>query len=1081
MRPLDPRLMRYARSARGYVLLTTAFGVVTAALVVCQALLLAHALGAAVQDGATLDGLRPTIGWLVVVVAARVLVTSGQERFAHRAATATIAELREQVVDHAVALGPRWLASGEGPGVVTLATRGLDNLQPYFVRYLPQLLLAATVTPAVLLVVLGLDWVSAAILISVLPLVPIFMILVGKLTQGRSERGLVAMQTLGAQVLDLLAGLPTLRAHGRERGQAARVRALGDAHREASMGTLRIAFLSGMVLELLTTLSVALVAVAIGLRLVAGDLGLTTGIAVLVLAPEVFLPLRQVGAQFHAAADGVAAAAQAFAVLETPVPARGTQAAPDLRTATITLASVSVRTAAGHTPDALELELRPGTVLALTGPSGAGKTTAVEVLLGLVRPDEGTVTIGGVPLADLDPTTLWSQVTWLPQRPVLEPGTIASIVGGVHAQAAALTGLDAVLATLPDGWETELGRGGEGLSLGQRQRVALTRALVSDAPLVILDEPTAHLDAAGEAVVLETVRALRAAGRTVLLVAHRRSLVACADVAVEVRTSTECRSRRDGDRRRAVERRATRGTLRRAVTLLDVDRRRVLLALLLGTLALGCAVALAGTAAWLIARASQMPPVLELGVATVAVRAFGIGRGVLRYLERLVSHDVALRGMTQLRTTLYERLATGRPEVLLRLRRGDLLARVGTDVDAVGDVVVRGLLPIGVAALLGVLTSVAMCLFWPPAGLALAACLVLAGVVAPALASRGARISEERAVQGHSDMTASALGLLDDAGPLLVSGRVPREMTALRDADARIASATDAGAPSAALAAGLGQLAVGLAVLAALVTGIPAVTSGQLAAVDLAVIVLTPLAAFEATTLLPAAMVQVHRSRAAAARVLALLDDEADGPVPLEGDPRRPRPALVATGVSTGWPDGPPVVRDLDLALSPGRSVAIVGPSGTGKTTTLLTLAGLLPPQSGTLLARRPRPRRVRTRGRRGDRRGGDRGRARVRHQRAGEPARRTRRRDARGGRRGARTACRSARGWRGCPTGSTPPSAPTPARSPVVSGGVSWWPARCSRRLRWSCSTSRPSTSTRQRPTPWSPTCCATPGASSW
>ncbi|WP_426592678.1 thiol reductant ABC exporter subunit CydC [Cellulomonas sp. McL0617] len=391
------------------------------------------------------------------------------------------------------------------------------------------------------------------------------------------------------------------------------------------------------------------------------------------------------------------------------------------------------------------------------------------------------------------------------------------------------------------------------------------------------------------------------------------------------------------------------GTLRRGVMLLDVDRTRAALALLLGTLALGCAVALAGTAAWLIARASQMPDVLALSVATVAVRAFGIGRGVLRYVERLVSHDVALRGMTQLRTTLYDRLAVGRPDALVRLRRGDLLARVGADVDAVGDVVVRGLLPIGVATLLGLLTSVAMCLFWPPAGLALAACLVLAGVAAPALASRGARISEQRATQGRSDMTAAALGLLDDAGPLSVGGRVAQELTALRVADEQIADATDHGAPSAALAAGLGQLAVGLAVLAALVTGIPAVTSGRLSAVDLAVIVLTPLAAFEATTLLPAAMIQVHRSRAAAARVLALLDDGAAGPVAVQDDARRPVPSLEAVALSCAWPDGPTVVDDLDLALRPGRSIAIVGPSGTGKTTTLLTLAGLLPARSGAL------------------------------------------------------------------------------------------------------------------------------------
>ncbi|KRD44693.1 cysteine ABC transporter permease [Cellulomonas sp. Root930] len=538
MRPLDPRLLRHARAARGYVALTAALGVFTAALVVAQALLLAHTLGNAVTDGATLAVLGPTIAWLAAVVVVRALVTALQERFAHRAATRTVGELREQVVAHAVALGPRWLATGEGPSVVTLATRGLDALEPYFVRYLPQLVLAATVTPGVLLVVLGLDWISAAILVVVLPLVPLFMVLVGRLTQGRSEQGLASMQRLGAQVLDLLAGLPTLRAHGREHGPGARVRSLGDAHRQATMGTLRIAFLSGMVLELLTTLSVALVAVGIGLRLVEGDLDLVTGIAVLVLAPEVFLPLRQVGIQFHAAADGVAAAGRAFEVLETPVPPAGTRTAPDLRTATLRLDGVGV----AGTPVDLDLVLRPGTVVALTGPSGVGKTTALEVALGLLRPDTGRASIDGIDLEDVDPASLWAQVTWLPQRPVLEPGTIAQLVGGDEASratAAGLTGLDAVLVDLPLGWETPLGRGGEGLSLGQRQRVALTRTLLSPTPLVVLDEPTAHLDAAGEQVVLDTVRTLRDAGRTVLLVAHRHSLVAAADDVVRVRSAAE--------------------------------------------------------------------------------------------------------------------------------------------------------------------------------------------------------------------------------------------------------------------------------------------------------------------------------------------------------------------------------------------------------------------------------------------------------------------------------------------------------------------------------------------------------------
>ncbi|WP_066587537.1 thiol reductant ABC exporter subunit CydD [Cellulomonas timonensis] len=556
MKPLDPRLLRHARAARQYVALTVVLGLAVAGLVIAQALLLGHALGSAVQDGASLDDLRPLIGWLVLVVAARALVTGAQERYAHRAATRAIGELRAQVVERATALGPRWLAGGEGPRVVTLVTRGLENLEPYFVKYLPQLVLAATVTPATLLVVLGLDWLSAAIIAGTIPLVPIFMTLVGRLTQGRSERGLRVMQRLGSQVLDLLAGLPTLRGFGRERGATRRVRELGQAHRRATMGTLRIAFLSGMVLELLTTLAVALVAVAIGMRLVYGQIDLVTGLTVLVLAPEVYLPLRQVGAHFHASTDGVAAAEQVFEVLETPLPERGSLPCPDLRAATLRLRDVSVR-APGRdvlAPAGLDLELRPGQVLALTGASGGGKSTAVSVLLGLLRPDTGTVDVlpsdgPAVPLADIDSADYWRQVSWLPQRPVLEPGTIDAVVTGADAdasgrltdatrrdRAAALTGLDEVVAALPAGWQTLLGRGGAGLSVGQRQRVALTRALLSDAPLVVLDEPTAHLDAASEDVVLETVEALRREGRTVLLVAHRASLIALADQVVEVRS-----------------------------------------------------------------------------------------------------------------------------------------------------------------------------------------------------------------------------------------------------------------------------------------------------------------------------------------------------------------------------------------------------------------------------------------------------------------------------------------------------------------------------------------------------------------
>ncbi len=392
----------------------------------------------------------------------------------------------------------------------------------------------------------------------------------------------------------------------------------------------------------------------------------------------------------------------------------------------------------------------------------------------------------------------------------------------------------------------------------------------------------------------------------------------------------------------------------RAVRLLEVPRGRVVVAVLAGSLGLGSAVALSAVSAWLIARASQMPPVMYLTVATVAVRALGISRGVLRYLERLASHDVALRGMATLRERLYARLADADPAAVLALRRGDLLARVGADVDAVGDVVVRGLLPMGVAAVVSVGSAVLVGVFLPSAGVALAVCLTLAGVGGPWWAARSARAAEERSADARADLSAAALTVLDAAPELVVTGRLAPALAAVREADGRLAAATDDAARPAAGAAAVQPLATGLAVLAALVLGIPAATSGALAPVELAVVVLTPLAAFEAVSLLPMAAVTLLRSRHAARRVLALM-----AAPPLPGADAAPAPdaagpvagTLVAADVTCGWPGREPVLTGLDLAVGRGRSVAVVGPSGVGKTTLLLTLAGLLEPVAGAVTA----------------------------------------------------------------------------------------------------------------------------------
>ncbi|WP_402371025.1 thiol reductant ABC exporter subunit CydD [Isoptericola rhizosphaerae] len=566
MRPLDPRLLRQARAARSYVLLTTALGAASAALVVVQAFAIAHALApVVVATSPGLDGpvdRAELVRWSAVLAGAavgRALVAWAQERFGRRAATQVVADLRRQVVAHAVELGPRPPAGARPADVATLATRGLGDLEPYLVRFLPQLLLTALVTPATVLVVLGLDWISALVAAVTLPLVPFFMWLIGTMTAGTSERRLATVERLGSQVLDLVAGLPTLRAFGREVGPAARVRALGESSRRATMKTLRVAFLSGAVLELLTTLCVAIIAVGVGLRLVHGGVELVPALAVLVLAPEIFLPLRRVGAEFHASSDGLAATARAFGVLDSPVAPAGDRQPPRPVGGELVLDDVTVRAPGRHVDAPAHLSARitlgtgepgGGRVVALRGLSGAGKSTLVLLLLGLLRPDSGRVLLAPGPaqdaaqdLADVDATAWWEQVAWVPQRPAIGPGTVHDVVtDGRDVPPATLdavartTGLDAVLADLPDGWHTRVGLGGVGLSVGQRQRIALARTLVgaTDRPVVVLDEPTAHLDARGEQVVLDTVRTWREAGRTVVVVAHRASLLALADQVVDV-------------------------------------------------------------------------------------------------------------------------------------------------------------------------------------------------------------------------------------------------------------------------------------------------------------------------------------------------------------------------------------------------------------------------------------------------------------------------------------------------------------------------------------------------------------------
>ncbi|MFJ3612357.1 MULTISPECIES: thiol reductant ABC exporter subunit CydD [Streptomyces] len=998
VKPIDPRLLRYARATRFFLVAVVVLGLAGAALVIAQAMLIAEIVVGAFQKGLSVSDLTTPLLLLAGVAVARGLVSWLTELAAHRASAAVKSELRGRLLDRATALGPGWLGGQRTGSLIALATRGVDALDDYFARYLPQLGLAVVVPLAVLARIVTEDWVSAAIIVVTLPLIPVFMILIGWYTQARMDRQWKLLSRLSGHFLDVVAGLPTLKVFGRAKAQAASIRAITADYRRATMRTLRIAFLSSFALELLSTLSVALVAVTIGMRLVHGTLDLYTGLVILVLAPEAYLPLRQVGAQFHAAAEGLAAAEEIFEVLETPVRGGGTRAVP--ADARLELDRVTVRHPGRAEPslDAASLTVEPGETVALVGPSGAGKSTLLDVVLGFTEPETGgAVRVGGVDLAELDLAAWRERIAWVPQRPYLFAGTIAENVRLARPEAgddqvrAALreAGADSFVDALPEGAATVLGEDGAGLSAGQRQRLALARAFLADRPLLLLDEPTAALDGETEAGIVDAVRRL-AHGRTVLLVVHRPALLAVADRVVRIGTAAgpedvpaagpadgSADASADGsaggaeagdgsvdgvrpgaqalvpaldEPAPAAGAAAGRGVLARVRAMAGQLKGRMALALLLGSLALGAAVGLMAVSGWLISRASEQPPVLHLMVAVTATRAFGIGRAVFRYAERLVSHDAVLRMLAELRVSVYARLERIAPAGLRRTRRGDLLARLVHDVDALQDYWLRWLLPAGAALLVGLGSVGFTAWLLPEAGAVLAVGLLVAGVLVPPLGAALARRAERRLAPARGVLATAVADPLRGCAELTVAGALRDRLDRARAADRTLTGIASRQSAAAALGAGLSAVVCGLTVVAAAWVGVQAVRDGRLDGVALAVVVLTPLAAFEAVTGLPLAVQYRQRVRHSAERVFEVLD----APVPVHepavpaAPPAGPFPLELA-GIGARYAGQEhPALDGFALTLDAGRRVAVVGASGSGKTTLAQVLLRFLDPEAGT-------------------------------------------------------------------------------------------------------------------------------------
>ncbi|QQQ76570.1 thiol reductant ABC exporter subunit CydD [Saccharothrix sp. 6-C] len=876
-----------SRSARRALAWCAALAALTAVALVWQAVALASAL---------------VTGGSLWVLACAVVVRAGlawaTESVAARAAAGAKEELRAAVLDRALGLGPSWIVARGPASLAVLATKGLDALDAYFTRYLPALVTTAVVPVAVGGWIFLTDPTSAVLIAVTLPLIPVFAILIGRFTADRVAAAASALERLSGRLAELVRALPVLTAFGRAAAQASAVREVGERYRRATMGTLRVAFLSALVLEIVASLSVALIAVGIGLRLVSGEMTLVTGLVVLILAPECYLPLRAAGAAHHASEDGVEAVRR---VAEIPAP--GTTSTSTSTSAVagstpvvgVEVRDLRVRRRERFAPDGVGFRVRPGEVHRLDSPSGAGKSTLFGVLLGFVEADGGSVAVDR------------SAIAWVPQRPAFAGRTVADelelTAGRVDHDVLASVAAEHLVA-----------RPIAELSTGERQRVAVARALTrvrDGAKVLLLDEPTAHLDPATAAKVMAAVHRAAAEGAAVVLATHR--LVG--GRAEEVAAAREVRAADD----RPVVPRTPRPT------------RRLLAGALLGAAASLSGVALTAFAAYLIAKAATQPPILTLSVLVVGVRTFALAKGVFRYLERLVSHDAAFRHAEAARVRLWRGLRPGQAE----------LTRLVDDVDTVRDLVPRVLQPPLIAVGVSVAAVTLFAVIEPVAGLALAVALVVGGTLAPVVAVLTERRATAVLARGRRHVSEQVLTLLTAAPDLIAFGADRRVRADLARLDADLARQARRQAFGAGAAIGIVHLTTGLA--AAVCIGL----AGGVDPLLVPVLGLVPQALAEVLSTLPTAAQHRGALRESYGRIV-------DRSTPTQGSrvSRVERGAVGGAvgleGVTVTWPgSAEPVLERVSFDLPAGAKVAVVGPSGAGKSSLFALLLGFIEPERG--------------------------------------------------------------------------------------------------------------------------------------